>query len=153
MRIPELPHPHLLVLRLAATLLLSCVIGQAGWAAAWLGGEPRYAVFHEVGAWVTLLLAVLTAVVYAVLRRSAGAVNLGLAVGLAVLVAAQFALGETGQRGLHIFVGVLVAMLATALTSWTYRHRMPEPQPLLSKEAPSGPSEGRGRAIRPTVER
>lgn len=123
----ELPHPHLIVLRSAATLLLSAVIGQAGWASAWLGGEPRYAAFHAVGAWVTLAIAVLTAAVYVVLRRSAGPVNLALALGVAVLVVAQLVLGETGQRGLHIFVGVLLAMLATALTSWTYRHRMPEP--------------------------
>lgn len=120
-----MPHPHLITLRLAATLLLSAVIGQAGWAAATLGGEPRYARFHEVGAWVTLAVAVLTALAYVVLRRSAGPVNLWLSLGLAVVVAVQFGLGEAGQRGLHIFVGVLVAMLATALTSWTYRHRMP----------------------------
>lgn len=124
---PTLPHPHLITLRLAATVLLSAVIGQAGWAAAMLGGEPRYARFHEVGAWVTLAVAVLTAVVYVVLRRSAGPVNLWLAVGLAVAVSAQFGLGETGQRGLHIFSGVLIAMLATALTSWTYRHQLPAP--------------------------
>lgn len=120
-----LPHPHLIALRLAATLLLSCIIGQAGWAAAWLGGETQYARFHEVGAWITLALALATAVVYAVLRRSAGPVNLWLAVGLAAVVAAQVVLGSTGQRALHIFVGVLAAMLATALTSWTYRHQLP----------------------------
>lgn len=124
---PTLPHPHLIALRLAATVLLSAVIGQAGWAAAMLGGEPRYARFHQVGAWVTLAVAVLTVLVYVLLRRSAGPVNLWLAVGLAVVVAVQFGLGETGQRGLHIFVGVLVAMLATALTSWTYRHQLPAP--------------------------
>lgn len=122
-----LPHPHLIALRLAATLLLSCVIGQAGWAAAWLGGEGRYAAFHEVGAWVTLVVALGTAGLYALLHRSAGAVNLWLAVGLAAVVTAQVVLGSTGQRALHIFVGVLVAMLATALTSWTYRHQLADP--------------------------
>lgn len=120
-----LPHPHLIALRLAATLLLSCVIAQAGWAAAWLGGDPGYARYHQVGAWVTLAVAGLTALTYLVLRRSAGPVNLWLAVGLTAVITVQLALGETGQRGLHIFVGVLVAMLATALTSWTYRHQLP----------------------------
>ncbi|AXH96822.1 hypothetical protein [Ornithinimicrobium avium] len=120
-----LPHPHLLTLRLAATLLLSAVVGQAGWAAAVLGGEPGYARFHEVGAWVTLGLSLLCALVYVVLRRSAGPVNLWLAVGLAVAVSVQFGLGQAGQRALHIFGGVLVAMVATALTSWTYRHQLP----------------------------
>ncbi|QFG67378.1 hypothetical protein [Ornithinimicrobium pratense] len=123
---PTLPHPHLIALRLAATVLLSAVIGQAGWAAAMLGGESRYARFHEVGAWVTLTVAVLSALTYVLLRRSAGPVNLWLAVGLTVAIAVQISLGETGQRALHIFVGVLIAMLATALTSWTYRHKMPE---------------------------
>ena len=123
---PALPHPHLIALRLAATVLLSAVIGQAGWAAAMLGGESRYAPFHQVGAWVTLAVAVLSAVTYVVLRRSAGPVNLWLAVGLTAAIAVQIGLGETGQRSLHIFSGVLIAMLATALTSWTYRHKMPE---------------------------
>ena len=44
---------------------------------------------------------------------------------LALAVTVQFALGETDQRALHIFLGVLVVMLGTALTSWTYRHEMP----------------------------
>ena len=124
----QLPHPHLIVLRSAATLLLSCLIGQAGWAAALLGGESRYATFHAVGAWVTLGVALLTTAVYVVLRRSAGAVNVSLAVVTAVAVVAQVALGEAGpdHRALHIFLGVLLAMLGTALTSWTYRHRMPD---------------------------
>lgn len=124
---PTLPHPHLVALRLAATVLLAAVIAQAGWAAAWLGGEPRYARFHEVGAWATLAVAVLSALTYVVLRRSAGPVNLWLAIGLTVAIAVQLGLGEAGQRAVHIFVGVLIAMLATALTSWTYRHQMPEP--------------------------
>lgn len=127
---PTLPHPHLIALRLAATVLLSAVIGQAGWAAAMLGGESRFARFHEVGAWVTLGIALLCVLTYVVLRRSAGPVNLWLAVGLVAGIATQIGLGETGQRALHIFVGVLIAMLATALTSWTYRHKMPETEGL-----------------------
>jgi hypothetical protein len=43
------------------------------------------------------------------------------------VVSVQYALGQSGDRALHIFVGVLLAMLGTALTSWTYRHAMPEP--------------------------
>lgn len=123
---PTLPHPHLIVLRVAATVLLSAVIAQAGWAAAWLGGDARYARFHDLGAWVTLAVAVLCVLTYVVLRRSAGPVNLWLAVGLAVAIVVQIGLGEAGRTDVHIFGGVLVAMLATALTSWTYRHRMPE---------------------------
>ena len=121
-----LPHPHLIALRMAATVLLSAVIAQTGWASAMLGGDARYAAFHQVGAWVTLAVAVLAALTYVVLRRSAGPVNLWLAVGLVLALAVQIGLGETGQRAPHIFVGVLIAMLATALTSWTYRHKMPE---------------------------
>lgn len=131
---PALPHPHLIALRLAATVLLSAVIAQAGWASAMLGGESRYVRFHAVGAWVTLGVAVLSALTYLVLRRSAGPVNLWLAAGLALAIAVQIGLGETGQRAQHIFVGVLVAMLATALTSWTYRHKMPE-----TDETPGSP--------------
>ena len=127
-RLPAVPHPHLVWLRSAATVVLSCIIGQAGWASALLGGEPRYLAHHQVGAWVTLAAAVLSAVVYLALRRSAGPVNVALAVGVAVLVTVQLSLGELGAdfRALHIFTGVLLAMLATALTSWTYRHRLPE---------------------------
>ena len=129
MRLPAMPHPHLVVLRSAVTVVLSCLIGQAGWAAAFLGGETQYVRHHQVGAWVTLAAAVLSAVVYLLLRRTGGPVNTTLAVLLAAAVAAQFALGESDQRALHIFVGVLVVMLATALTSWTYRHQMPVPTP------------------------
>jgi hypothetical protein len=121
-----MPHPHLVVLRSAATLLLSCLIAQAGWASAFLGGEVRFYRYHQIGAWVTLVVAVGTALVYLALRRSAGPVNLGLAVAVAVLVSVQYALGESGDRALHIFTGVLLAMLGTALTSWTYRHVLPD---------------------------
>ena len=125
MRLPAMPHPHLIVLRSAVTVVLSCLIGQAGWAAAFLDGQDRYLQHHWVGAWVTLVAAVLSAVVYLVLRRSAGPVNTTLAVLLALAVTVQLALGESDQRALHIFLGVLVVMLGTALTSWTYRHDMP----------------------------
>lgn len=126
MRLPAMPHPHLIVLRSAVTVVLSCLIGQAGWAAAFLDGQDRYLHHHQVGAWVTLVAAVLSAVVYLVLRRSAGPVNTTLAVLLALAVTVQLALGESDQRALHIFLGVLVVMLGTALTSWTYRHDMPD---------------------------
>ena len=125
-RLPAMPHPHLIWLRSAATVLLSCLIGQAGWASAFLGGETRYLPYHQVGAWVTLAVAVLSALVYVVLRRSAGPINVGLALAVAVAVTVQVTLGELGgHRALHIFLGVLLAMLGTALTSWTYRHRLP----------------------------
>lgn len=128
MRLPPMPHPHLVWLRSAATLVLSCLLGQAGWAAAVIGGEGRYAAHHQVGAWVTLAVVLASAGVYLVLRRSAGTVNVALALALAVLVPVQLGLGEAGvdQRALHVFLGVLLAMLGTALTSWTYRHRLPE---------------------------
>lgn len=136
----QLPHPHLVVLRSAATVLLSCIIGQAGWAAAFLDGQGQYFRHHQVGATVTLVVAVGTALVYLVLRRSAGPVNLGLALATAVLVAVQYALGQSGERAMHIFLGVLLAMLGTALTSWTYRHAMPA-----TVAQGSGPSPGSAR--------
>jgi hypothetical protein len=126
MAMPAMPHPHLVVLRSAATLIISCVVAQAGFAAAILNGEPERLRNHQVGAWVTLAVTLGAAVVYLVLRRSAGTVNVTLAVLLAVAVTGQFALGRYDVRAWHIFLGVLVAMLATALTSWTYRHAMPD---------------------------
>lgn len=130
MALPALPHPHLVVLRTATTVLLSCLVAQAGWAAAFLGGDGSYVRHHQVGAWVTLVVAVLTAVVYVVLRRSAGPVNVTLALLLAGAVMVQAGLGASGMRELHIFVGVVLAMLGTALTSWTYRHVLPETVPV-----------------------
>lgn len=123
---PALPHPHLIVLRTAATVVISCLIGQAGWAAAFIGGAGKYRTYHEVGAVVTLVVSLLGAVVYLVLRRSAGTVNVALAVVLAVGVGAQYAMGQAGVASLHIFWGVLLVGLGTALTSWTYRHAMPD---------------------------
>ncbi|MHA6513661.1 hypothetical protein [Tessaracoccus sp. Z1128] len=125
MALPPLPHPHLITLRTLATLVLSCLIGQAGWASAFLGGQSGYRTHHEVGALVTLVVTVVAAVVYVVLRRSAGVVNVVLAVAMALLVSIQYLLGSAGTTSAHIFVGVLSVMLATALTSWTYRHAMP----------------------------
>ncbi len=125
MRKPVLPHPHLIILRTAATVVISCLIGQAGWAAAFIGGARVYVPYHQVGAVVTLVVSILSAVVYLVLRRSAGPVNVGLAVGLALAVVAQYVMGEAGMTSLHIFWGVLMVGLGTALTSWTYRHEMP----------------------------
>lgn len=125
MVLPPLPHPHLIVLRSAATVVLSCLIAQAGWAAALLGQDPGFRVQHQVGAWVTMAACVASAVIYLVLHRSAGPVNVALAMLVAIGAIAQFTLGESGAIAPHIFLGVLLAMLGTALTSWTYRHRLP----------------------------
>ena len=121
-----LPPPALIVLRSAATLVLSAMIGQAGWAAAFLGGEPRYLPVHEFFGAVTVVIGVLSALCYLVLRRAAGVVNVSLAVGFAIGAVLQYLLGQGQQVAVHIFFGVLLVMLATALTSWTYRHRLPE---------------------------
>lgn len=136
MALPAMPHPHLIAIRSAATVVLSCVIAQAGFAAAVLDGDLERVRSHQVGAWVTLAAALAAAVVYLVLRASAGLVNVVLAVLLALAVAGQFGLGRTGVRAWHIFLGVLVAMLATALTSWTYRHHMPAERG--ERQAPGG---------------
>ncbi|WP_232548665.1 hypothetical protein [Propioniciclava soli] len=126
MPMPRLPHPHLIALRSGVTVALSCLLGQAGWASAFLGGQAQFRPYHVWGAWVTLAVCVANALVYVALRRSAGPVNLTLAVALAAAVGIQVALGETHQVSLHIFVGVLIVMLGTALTSWTYRHTLPD---------------------------
>lgn len=121
-----MPHPHLIILRSVATVALACLIAQAGWAAAFIGDAGDYKPHHEVGALVTLVVTVVGALVYLVLRKSAGMVNVALAVTLAAAVAVQYTLGESGATAVHIFLGVLLVMLGTALTSWTYRHQMPE---------------------------
>lgn len=126
MALPAMPHPRLVVLRTAATVVLSALIAQAGWASAFLGGEPQYYRYHQVGALVTLAICIASAILYLVLRRSAGPVNVVLAVLVAVLAGVQYGLGEASVVGVHIFLGVLLTMTGTALTSWTYRHRMPD---------------------------
>lgn len=118
-------HPHLLVLRFIVTLELSLLIGQAGWAAAGLGGQPGYFRMHAAFALPTLLFGIANALVYVALRRTAGPVCLVLALLLAAMSIAQYALGDAQVLGAHIFVGVLTIMTATALTSWTYR--LPSP--------------------------
>jgi hypothetical protein len=123
----SLPHPHLVILRSAATVVLSALVAQAGWAAAFLGGEPGYLRHHRVGAVVTLAVCVATAVIYILLRRSAGPVNVVLAILVAALAGIQYGLAEAAVVGAHVFLGVLLAMTGTALTSWTYRHSLPAP--------------------------
>src|SRR6476619_5882150 len=120
-----LPHPHLIVLRTAATLVISAVIAQAGFAAAAIGRDKSWLAFHAIGAWLALVLAIGCAVCFIVLRATAGPVLMWLAVALAAAITVQFSLGRLGIADAHIFLGVLIAMLATALTSWTYRHPMP----------------------------
>lgn len=121
----RLPHPHLIALRTAATVVLSCLVAQAGWASAFLGGDTGYRAHHRVGAIVTLTACLVSAAVYVILRRSAGPVNLTLAVLVALGAVVQYALGEAMVTAQHIFLGVLLGMLGTALTSWTYRHALP----------------------------
>lgn len=125
MQMPAMPHPRLIILRSVATVIISCLIGQAGWASAFLGGSGEYRPYHRVGALVTVIVSILGAVVYLVMRRSAGVVNVVLAVLLAAAVVAQYLLGNAGATSLHIFWGVMLVMLGTALTSWTYRHELP----------------------------
>ena len=120
-----MPPTPLIVLRTVATVVISALIGQAGWAAAFLGGDAGYRAHHQVGAWVTLTLCVAAAVVYLAMRRAAGTVNVVLAVSVAAAASVQFALGEWGATSVHIFLGVLLVMRGTALTSWTYRHQLP----------------------------
>ena len=121
-----MPPTPLIVLRTVATVVISALIGQAGWAAAFLGGDDGYRAYHQVGAWATLAVCVAAAVVYLAMRRSAGTVNVVLAVSVAAAASVQFALGEWGATSVHIFLGVLLVMLGTALTSWTYRHQLPD---------------------------
>jgi len=117
----KLPHPHLIVLRTAATLVISAVLAQAGFAAAALGRDKSYFAAHAIGAAVTLTLGIASAICYTVLRRTAGPVLLWLAWATAGALVVQFTLGKLEVADVHIFLGVLIAMLATALTSWTYR--------------------------------
>lgn len=63
MPLPPMPHRHLIVLRSAVTIALSCLIAQAGWASAFLGGEAQYRAFHAIGAWVSLSVCVINAAV------------------------------------------------------------------------------------------
>lgn len=122
----QLPiHPHLLVLRSLVTTELSLLLGQAGWASAGLGGDPGWFGFHALFALPTLVFAVVTSAGYLVLRRTAGTVCVWLAVMLAALLVVQYALGKGAVLDLHIFLGVLIVMVGTALTSWTYRLRPP----------------------------
>lgn len=132
MRLPI--HPHLLVLRTIVTLELSLLIGQAGWAAAGLGGEPRYFRMHAAFALLTWIFGIANALVYVALRRTAGLVCLVLALLLAAMSIAQYALGEAHVLGAHIFLGVLTVMTATALTSWTYR--LPSPTSARTQATP-----------------
>ncbi|MCA0438431.1 MAG: hypothetical protein M9891_08900 [Austwickia sp.] len=118
-----IPTKPMMALRFIATVVLSAVVAQAGWAAAYLGGDRSYLRQHTLGGGVTLAVCVLAATAYVALRRAAGRVNVALAIFLAAAVGGQYALGAVEAVGPHIFLGVLIAMIATALTSWTYRHQ------------------------------
>ncbi|WP_133754407.1 hypothetical protein ACF3NT_07980 [Naumannella halotolerans] len=119
------PGRELVVLRTAVTIVLSLLIGQAGWAAAFLGGDPAWYDQHRFFAPVTAIAAVLMGLCFVAYRRTAGGVLLGLAALVVVMIFAQYLIGTLGMAAPHIFLGVLTAMAGTALTSWTYRRRLP----------------------------
>ncbi len=120
-------HPHLIILRSVVTVVLSAIIGQFGFAAAFLGGGGQvYYAIHSVLGWIVLGLCVAGLAVYLGLRRTAGPVLIVMAIILVIMAALQILLAQLGIKDFHIFNGILTAMMATALTSWTYRHPPPD---------------------------
>ena len=123
MAIPRPKRPPLVIaLQTEATLLMSVAIGQAGFAAAFIGGQKGYKAVHAINAWLVVAATVVllvTAVVYA--RRGGPRWPAAASLGLLVVEAVQITLGEVELVAVHVFLGVLFVSMATALTSYLFR--------------------------------
>jgi heme A synthase len=106
-------------------LTLLGVLLQAVWAGGFIDrtGRGAWLTAHEIGAFVVVVLALASAVLAAMLRRSSSALVLG-ALGLLVLIVAQTGLGEVITRGgaeglivIHVPIALLIFGLGVYLSS------------------------------------
>lgn len=114
----------LTLVRAGATVVIGLAVNQAGLASGYLGGVRSLKEFHEIFGFVTLAgTLIATVLAWRYVRDGGPRWMVWLAGSTALLATTQIGLAEAKVKGLHIFVGVLFAMLATAFTSWAYRHR------------------------------
>ena len=116
------PPTALTALRIAATVLMSLAIGQAGLAAGFIGGQEALKPVHGVNALV-LVVGTVALVVAAIVYRRGGGGRWPALVG-AILLAVeiiQLLLARAEVVGAHIFLGILFVVLATLLTSYLFR--------------------------------
>lgn len=111
-------------LRILSTVLLVFAVGQAGLGSGYLEGGRWLLIAHAANAFAVLLLAILSAVFGFALRRSGGpSWTFYFPLSLVAVVGAQVALGFTGLRSVHVFLGVLLISAITMFCSYSWRLR------------------------------
>lgn len=114
-------------IRILSTVLLAFAVGQAGLGSGYLDGGRWLLIAHATNAYVVLALAILSAVFGFVLRRSGGPSWIFFfPLALVAVAGAQMALGFTGVRSVHVFLGVLLVSAITMFCSYCWRLRLPE---------------------------
>jgi len=112
----------LVALQVAATVLMSLAIGQAGLASGFITGRSDLRPIHGLNA---LIMTVLTVVilVLAILHQRGGGPRWPVAVALILLVVEilQMTLARVGAAAPHIFLGILFVVTTTVYTSYLFR--------------------------------
>jgi hypothetical protein len=113
--------------RILSTVLLAFAVGQAGLGSGYLDGGRWLLIAHATNAFVVLVLAILSAVFGFALRRSGGPSWIFyFPLALVAVAGAQMALGFTGVRSVHVFLGVLLVSAITMFCSYCWRLRPDE---------------------------
>jgi hypothetical protein len=107
---------------IVSTVLLAFAVGQAGLGSGYLDGGRWLLVAHAANAFAVLLLAILSAVLGFVVRRSGGpSWTFYFPLTLVAVVGIQMALGFGGVRSVHVFLGVLLISAITMFCSYSWR--------------------------------
>lgn len=105
-------------LRIAAWVAFLTVLTQVSVGALLISGQRQLEGVHNIMGHVTLTVAIIVAGVFIVRRRVSTALNVVVAIALAVMVVLQYATGESGLISLHAFTGVIIGLLALLLALW-----------------------------------
>ena len=114
----------LLLVRTGATGVLSMAVCQAGLAAGTFFGGVDQLRWHGLFGLVTMGVTIVTAILAGLYVRDGGPRwVLWFSLVVVAWATVQVTLGRLEIAAPHAFSGTLFAMLATAFTSWVFRHR------------------------------
>lgn len=109
-------------LRILSTVLLAFAVGQAGLGSGYLDGGRWLLIAHAINASAVLVLTIVSAAIGYALRRSGGpSWTLYFPLVLVIVTCIQMALGFTGMRSIHVFLGILLLSAITMFCSYSWR--------------------------------
>jgi hypothetical protein len=109
-------------LRILSTVLLAFAVGQAGLGSGYLDGGRWLLIAHAINAFAVLVLTIVSAAIGYALRRSGGpSWTFYFPLVLVIVTSIQMALGFTGMRSIHVFLGILLLSAITMFCSYSWR--------------------------------